>query len=443
MAYLKAVRSALIAACGVCTAWNTTSASKQPQCGKGHWATALPLQSAPDSRIDHASVGVGQKLTVVVGSPDLMFRHDTLSARGNVANGAWLRVLSQNGTRLGSPNGSFVYAYPRAAVDSHNQVHVVWGEPDVAADRSKIETLSDFRITSLWHAAWRNGVWSTPTRIYVGRRIGWDPSQSSSLVADTEGGIHLAVPVDATGPEGLIAYLHSDSVGWSSHAVIAPSDVIYADLVPLPRHHVALAYVSAAGAMRAGTSESEMFVTSSVDDGISWSPPKMATEDQVPAYEPRMVADNFHRVHMVWIQHDRGGSMTTGLWYRRSSDGGHTWTDGVRLPLAAKVRSVSLATDKCGVLHVAVQSQTSTGPRVGYTQVVRGAWTPLVQPFPETVNGAPHLWLGADDRIHMLRYDAPMTGDWGIHYRPVISTLDEGRPAAIDARNGLRRRPRD
>jgi hypothetical protein len=84
-------------------------------------------------------------------------------------------------------------------------------------------------------------------------------------------------------------------------------------------------------------------------------------------------------------------------------------------------------TDTCGTLHVAVQSQGSTRANILYARVVNGAWTPLDEPFPQSINRAPLLWRDSDARIHMLRYQAPVVPDWSSHYKLVLSELE---PAA-------------
>ncbi|HET7551323.1 MAG TPA: hypothetical protein VFK04_08530 [Gemmatimonadaceae bacterium] len=39
-------------------------------------------------------------------------------------------VVRGDGSVLGAPEGQFLFAYPRVAIDSNDVVHLLWAEPD-------------------------------------------------------------------------------------------------------------------------------------------------------------------------------------------------------------------------------------------------------------------------------------------------------------------------
>jgi hypothetical protein len=328
---------------------------------------------------------------------------------------------------LPPPAGNFVFVDPRVAVDNRGRVHVVWGEPAPGTDVAGAPSVSALDVANLWHAMWSDGKWTTPTRIYEAAHIAWNRFRSSNLIADRKGGLDFSVPVQTADFEPSAVHLHFDSKSWSSHLIAAPATVIYTDIASLSNKRLALVFVAAGRGFRQGPTESELFVTTSNDDGASWAPLQIGEASQVPAYSPRLAVDDGGRLHMVWIQHAPRSTRTEALWHRSSDDGGRTWSAGARLLLAEQVREPSIVADACGTLHVAVQSQHPTGSNIMYARVANGGWTPLEEPFRESINRAPLLWRDSDARIHMLHYRAPVVPDWPSHYKLVLSDLE---PAA-------------
>ena len=274
---------------------------------------------------------------------------------------------------------------------------------------------------------WSDGTWTTPRRIYEASHIAWNRFRSSNLIADRKGGLNVSVPVQTADFEPSVVHLHFDTKSWSSHAIAAPATVIYTDIASLPDKRLALVFVAAGRGFRQGPTESELFVTTSNDDGASWAPLQIGEASQVPAYSPRLAVDDGGRLHMVWIQHAPRSTRTEALWHRSSDDGGRTWSTGARVPVTVQVREPSIVTDACGTLHVVVQSQRPGRANILYARVVDGSWTPLDEPFPESINRAPLVWRDSDARIHMLRYQAPVVPDWPSHYKLMLSELE---PAA-------------
>lgn len=418
----RTCRIGVVFSIGLLLAPRVCLAQVDSSCGVATWSSSRRVTGLGAHRIDNISLSVGGHETVFAGSPDLMFRRDTTSLHATSKRGAWLRVAPLNGKPLPPLAGDFMFVDPQVAIDGHDRVHVVWGEPRPGAEGADAPSLSALEVVSLWHAMWSGSAWSKPTQIQRANRISWNRFQSSRLVVDGHDELHLSVPLLSAHFEPSVAYLHFDTESWSSHSIAAPATVMYTDVASLPDGGVAVAFVAAGLSMREGPSENELFVTTSSDHGITWTPLQVGAKSQAPAYSPRMTVDGSGRLHLVWIQLDHSGT-GMALWHRVSANGGRDWSETSRAPLDRQVRNPSIAVDASGVLHVAVQYQTPRGPNILYGRVEHGEWTPLVQPFRETVNTAPLLWRGRDSRIHMLRYQAPVVANWPAYYELVSAVL--------------------
>ena len=92
---------------------------------------------------------------------------------------------------------------------------------------------------------------------------------------------------------------------------------------------------------------SEIYYKKSSDGGNTWTGDKRLTKDSHLSEDPAIAIDR-NGIHVVWW-HDRDGNLE--IYYKRSSDGGNTWTSDKRLTNSGRSCSPAIATDSNGI-HV-------------------------------------------------------------------------------------------
>lgn len=334
-----------------------------------------------------------------------------------------LNVQTLSGTKLASPSGTFVFSYPRAAIDSRGDLHVVWGEPDSAPPRWSVESRGDIPVTSLWHSVWRNHAWSVPRRIYRAKQIIWDPITTSRLLADSKGGLRIALTASEPKGQQEAIYLAYDGADWRSTRVKNATPVVYADLALGEGNSVALAFVAAPPARGFGVwRENGLFVITSTDGGSHWSSPaSVATDERMPAYEPHIFFGARRTIDIVWTQAGKQSGAT--LWHTASDDGGRTWRGATALVSTHPISKTQAIIDSCGSIHTAAQVMTTRGPHIGYARFTDGRWTPLNILFSDQLGAQPKLWLSAIGRPKLSFYQAPPTANTQQLFRLKLTEL--------------------
>jgi len=73
----------------------------------------------------------------------------------------------------------------------------------------------------------------------------------------------------------------------------------------------------------------EINYVNSTDGGLSWNPSKMISENDGSTSSGAKIAVNGPNIHVVWTDERFGGLLNSEAYYKRSTDGGITWDDGL------------------------------------------------------------------------------------------------------------------
>ena len=80
------------------------------------------------------------------------------------------------------------------------------------------------------------------------------------------------------------------------------------------------------------TSGWEIYYINSIDGGETWNPSKLISEDDDEWSEGAKIAVNGSNIHVIWVDQRHGSDSfppNTEIYYKRSTDGGITWDDGL------------------------------------------------------------------------------------------------------------------
>lgn len=326
------------------------------------------------------------------------------------------------GSWLEGPPGDFTFAFPRIAADTRGALHVVWAEPAAGTpDDAKVAELSR-NVSSLWHAELRGGRWSTPERLYTGIDLNWDPVQTSTLIADEAGTLHLAfAAVDSAGRPELV-HLRWDGSTWSRDGIRMPGAPVYVDLTAGRGGNLVMSYVFH-HRDSLGSHTNTVFVTRSRDGGRTWSAASPVSRPaQGPGYEPRLARGRGDTLHLVWTQHDSvDDSRSVALWHTRSADGGASWEPPVHHPVSGMTHQTQVLAAPCGGVH-AVFSDFGSQSMVHARLTAGGA--EMRTPFAG-ITGNPVLRIDARGTLHLVWTEttvtSPTASTWNV--RLLHSTL--------------------
>jgi hypothetical protein len=288
-------------------------------------------------------------------------------------------------------------AFPKIAVDSSGGLHVVWHSSGPYA---------------IYYKASADGgeIW-TPTR-----RLTWNPGNSGwpAIAVDSSDNLHVVWNDDMPGnaeiyykksTDGGAAWTLQKRLTWTSDysesAAIAvdSSDnlhVVWSDYTP---------------------GNCEIFYKSSSDVGVTWIPSKRLTWTSGSSWDPNIAVDTSGNLHVVW------GDDTPGnyaVYYKKSTDGGGTWTPAKRLSLTSgNSAGPAIAVDSSDNLHVVWWDYTPGNYAVYYKKSTDGGgtWTPAKRLSLTSGNSAgPAIAVDSSDNLHVVWQD-DTPGNYEIYYR--------------------------
>jgi BNR repeat-like domain len=232
------------------------------------------------------------------------------------------------------------------AVDSSGKLHVAWHDDTPGNFEIYYKKSNDGGAT--WGASQRLA--RTP-----------DESVAPDIIFQSPGNIHV-VWEDYTPGNNEIYYRKSSDLGatwgktqrltWTSGGSLVP-------LIALdPSDNLHLIWQD----MTPG--ESEIYYKKSTNQGKTWTASKRITWASGSTLPSGLAADSFGNLHVVWAF---GSLIPYEVYYKKSTDGGATWTTSQRLTwTSGDSFDATIAADSSGYLHVVWHDYTPGRPEIYY-----------------------------------------------------------------------------
>ena len=143
-----------------------------------------------------------------------------------------------------------------------------------------------------------------------------------------------------------------------------------------------------------------IFYSRSIDEGNTWSVPKVMAGDGYDQINIAVVDDN--NIYVAW----NGMAAVGGRYFRWSSDGGETWSETIEL-IPAGVGGTEgypqLVVDQSGTIHMLT---TYAGGCLWYTQLENQTWLPPICISGErTLIEEPSMTVSEGNKLHAVFWD--------------------------------------
>jgi hypothetical protein len=161
----------------------------------------------------------------------------------------------------------------------------------------------------------------------------------------------------------------------------------------------------------------EIYYKKSTNGGTTWTAAKRLTWTAEDSYGAAIAVDLSDRIHIVWEDATPGDYE---IYYKRSTNGGSTWSAVKRLTwLSGQSRGVKAAVDSAGLLHVVwcddtpgdyeIYHKASTDGGISWTSAKRLTWT-------EGFSAWPDIAASPVGDLHIVWFDDLSGGD-EIYYK--------------------------
>jgi len=263
--------------------------------------------------------------------------------------------------------------YPAIAVDSLGALHVVWQDDTPGKAEIYYKRSEDGGPT--WSAA---------------KRLTWTSGDSyaSSIAIDSHNGIHVVWYDDTTGnneiyyktsADGGTTWSATKRITWTSGWSEGPAMAIDSDNTI----HIVWDDYTQPG-------KYEILFKKSTDGGTTWSAAKRLATSPIEAGFTAVATDSSKAIHVVWYDYTPDNEE---IYYRRSADGGTTWSTVKRLTwTSGRSAFPCIAIDPGNRVHIVWNDDTSSIPEIYYRRSPDGGatwsaakrltWSPRNSLFP-------------------------------------------------------------
>jgi hypothetical protein len=296
-------------------------------------------------------------------------------------------------------NTGFSY-YPAVAVDASGHLHVVWQDSTPGNYEIYYKKSTDGGVS--WTAS---------------KRLTWNSggSDNPAIAVDPSGTLHVVWGQLLPGNSDVF-YMKSEDGGdtwtttqrlsWTSGGsagsaiAVAPTEgglhVVWHDNTP---------------------GNYEIYYRGSTDGGTSWKASRRLTWTSDDSYSPAIATDSSGTVHVVWQDRTPGNYE---FYYKKSTDGGHTWTPSKRLTWNdGWSQYQALVVDSSDHLHLVWDDGTPGNFEIYYKKSTDGGdtWTAAQRlTWNSSYSYAPSLGAESPTNLHLVWHDN-LPGNFEVYYK--------------------------
>ena len=290
--------------------------------------------------------------------------------------------------------------HPAIAIDSSDAIHVVWSDSTPGATEIYYKGSADGGTT--WSSAkrlsWTSGLSRSPA-------IGIGSADEIHVVWDDETPGNEEIYYKGS-KDGGATWSYAKRLTWTSGdsscpAISASSNslvhVIWTDRTP---------------------DNAEIYYKSSDDGGTTWSLSQRLTWTSDGSWEPVIAVDSNAAIHVVWYDDTPGQNE---IYYRNSMDGGETWSTVKRLTWTADNSEMpAIAIDSGDIIYVVWDDDTPGISEIYYKRSMDGGATWSVSQrltWTSGWSGYPAMAIDSTDTVHVVWMDDTPDYNYEIYYK--------------------------
>jgi len=247
-------------------------------------------------------------------------------------------------------SGLYQQEYPKIAIDSANNIYVVWDG-----------TSATYTYYQIRYAKSTDGgnTWSSPIDITNTSYNQYKPA----IAIDNSDNIHILWR-GTSDTYYQIRYIKSTDKGntWSSPIDITSGN--YLQLYPaIVIDKAGNIHVVWDGRSPLSPTYYQIRYAKSIDNGNTWSSPIDITSGNYYQYYPAIATDSFNNIHIVWEGESSLSPNYYQIRYAKSTDGGNTWSNPINISNENYHQELSkIAIDSANNIHILWDGESSQSP---------------------------------------------------------------------------------
>jgi hypothetical protein len=297
---------------------------------------------------------------------------------------------------------SYNQTYPRIAIDSSNNLHIVWHGSSSASPF--------FYQIRYAKSTDRGNTWSSPINI---TSESYDQVHPITAI-DSSNNLHIVWfgPTSAFPYYVQIRYAKSTDGGntWSSPINITSGN--YNQICPI----IAIDSSNNLHIVWYGTSSASPHIyqiryAKSTDGGNTWSSPINITSGSYDQIYPIIAIDSFNNLHIVWFGYSSAFPNYYQIRYAKSTDRGNTWSSPINITSGSYDQIYPrIAIDSSNNLHIVWHGFSSAFPnirQIRYAKSTDGgnSWSSPVNITSESYDQIyPRIAIDSSNNLHIVWY---------------------------------------
>lgn len=288
---------------------------------------------------------------------------------------------------------------PAIAIDSYNMIHIVWEDNTPGGTEVYYKGSTDGGTT--WTSAKRL-TWTPGESIFPA--IGIGPGNSVHVVWQDPAPVYNEIYYKKSTDEG-VTWGAVQRLTWTSGMSYFPDMAVSSD------NSVQVVWTDYS------PGNAETYFKGSTDGGKTWSGAQRLTWNSSSSFTPAIAIDSNGTTHVIWRDDATGHDE---IYYKRSTDGGTTWNSIKRLTWTSSSSLIpAMAIDSNNVIHIVFYSASSGNNEIYYKRSPDGgsSWSALQRlTWTAGWSYSPVIDIDSDLDIHVFWYD-DTPGNYEIYYK--------------------------